>query len=97
MDPRPGHHAEGGDVGEAGQDLGHALPVHAEPLDRPVAGGDCILQPHGDHVLTDMLHDVKLRGFNLKIKNLVIFNFKNVVGKVNNMCKLLPPQRPCNS
>ena len=31
-----GHHAQGGDEGEAGQHLGHALPVHLEPLQGPV-------------------------------------------------------------
>mmetsp|Transcript_30056 Transcript_30056/g.71521 ORF Transcript_30056/g.71521 Transcript_30056/m.71521 type:complete len:277 (-) Transcript_30056:371-1201(-) len=30
------HHAEGADVGEAGEDLGHPRAVHPEPLDDPV-------------------------------------------------------------
>lgn len=33
----PGHHAESWDVGETGQNLGDALTVHLEPLQRPVA------------------------------------------------------------
>lgn len=32
----PGHHAQSGDVGESGQNLGDALAVHLKPFQRPV-------------------------------------------------------------
>ncbi len=55
-----GHHAHGGDEGEAGEDLGDPLAVHAEAVDLPVAGADGMLHAVCDSLLAEGLGGIEL-------------------------------------